>query len=264
MKCKAVAFAFAAFLGATYYACAQDSVSFAPPKSPSGGTPEIIGAKPVEPSEWPATVIISSGSIGCTATLVGPEVLLTAAHCLEAAGQVSVSLAGQQVGGTCTKHPHYSPSNPSPDFGLCKLDSPVTDIIFERIGTSIAISRVGTAVTLLGYGCTLAGGFDHQFGVLHVGTATVSSLPQGANLDTVVVGDAAVCFGDSGGAAYVSERPDGGSRAIFGVNSRGDIQKTTYVSSTDTTSFIDWAFAWSATNAVRVCGLFADVTGCHF
>lgn len=220
----------------------------------------LIGGQPADPKDWPASVYASANGSRCSATVIGERTVLIAAHCVGNGGNISFSAGSNGYRAQCTHHPSYR-RNDSADWALCLVDKTVTGIPFENLGVNEKL-QVGQEVRLTGYGCTRPGGGGGNDGIFRIGKATVRSTPNGTDYDTVTRGGGALCFGDSGGAAYV-EKPDG-SRSVFGVNSRGDIQTTSYLSSVYVDTFRDWATSWSATNGnVRLCGLHSDAIGCR-
>ncbi|PLU63509.1 hypothetical protein BMJ22_29255 [Sinorhizobium medicae] len=232
-------------------------------REPGAGDLSVIGAVPVSPTKWPATFIFRTGAGACTSTAVGSDVILTAAHCVIDGGSGSVQVKAKKIALTCYHHPDYATRNSTYDFALCKLSESLSGMAFENISTSLAHARNGQQVTLLGYGCTKEGGVDRDYGVLHEGPATVVRKPTQESADTVTNGGAAVCFGDSGGAAYFDTTASGANRVIFGVNSRGDINEFSFISSTATVAFVDWAVNWSAQHNARICGIDPKVRGCR-
>jgi hypothetical protein len=77
----------------------------------------------------------------------------------------------------------------------------------------------------------------------------------------VTQGGSALCFGDSGGAAYTTGAD--GSRVIFGVNSRGNIKDVSYLAAVMDTEFVSWAKTWAkASNNVKLCGIHSDAAYC--
>jgi len=244
-----------------------------------GDASELIGGTPAKPEDWPASVYARMSGAACSATVVGEKVLLIAAHCVSDGGTASFSAGGpNQYSSRCTHHPDYSftrwlddrllegirAKGATEDWALCHVDKVVTGIKYEKVLVDAAQfdCKAGKQVRLTGYGCIRSGGGGGNDGVFRVGLANVTSCPSGANNhDTVTRGASALCYGDSGGGAYL-EGADG-SRAIFGVNSRGNIRDTSYLSSTYTGKFKSWATTWAASKAVKICGLHADALGCR-
>ncbi len=251
----------AAFSMCSAPACAADSFQMMQPVQGTG-TPSVIGGEPVDPASYPATFIFQSNIGGCTSTAVGAKAILTAAHCVENGSTGEVTLKDDtKLKVTCEHHPHYS-INRTKDFALCSTSQPMKGFPFEVINTSIAYPAVGDTIRLLGYGCREKGGFDRTFGVLFTGLARISVIPEkDANIDTVAVGGAALCSGDSGGGAYVERA--GGRRSYFAVNSRGDINSFSYLSTTATPAFIKFAQAWAAKNDASLCGVNPTAEGCR-
>ncbi|MEO1110298.1 MAG: trypsin-like serine protease [Pseudomonadota bacterium] len=228
------------------------------------GAQDVINGVPTSSDIWPATRAVVSNEGSCTSTVVGEQVLLTAAHCLPDGGTIEAEIEGLQVQFDCEHHPEYVTDH-SLDFALCKTSQSIDGFYFERINTSIAYPQVGSTVVLLGYGCVTAGGHDGSFGTLFQGTGTVASRPSSASAYIVTTGPSAVCYGDSGGASYYLTSNDQGiaKREIIGLNSRGDIDTDSYISATATSQFISWATDWSDRNNVRLCGIHAEAKKCR-
>jgi len=242
------------------------------PISPPGGTPQVIGGVPTQPDLWPATLILRGGpASGCTVTVVGDHVVLLAAHCVNAHSAGVIKFRSGQPGSiVCDVHPAYKedqqptvPVNQTKDFSLCLSTRAFEGFPFERIGTSIADGRLHEQIRLLGYGCTLDRGVDHKFGVLFTGTTKVDQVPTSADdVYTVAKGEGALCYGDSGGGAYAD--PDvNNRRSLIGVNSKGNFSDTSFLSTTATETFINWALAWSQAMKANICGLHASAQNCR-
>jgi hypothetical protein len=238
----------------------MDAVELLP--TGAGTTGQVLGKTiPAIPSDWPATFTFKNvEGGGCTATAIGQKVILTAAHCVQdgSTGLVSTKAFSAQV--TCFHHPNY-PRDISSDFALCAVNGVIPKLGsgFERINSDPELLPSITTIILLGYGCLQPGGADRSFGTLYQGSADVQKLPGNDNF-IIAAGDAAVCFGDSGGGAFSSASP--ATRRLIGVNARGDISKTSWLASTSGPVFTNWARQWSADHGVQICGLAAMAQGC--
>jgi len=209
------------------------------PEAPSGvATAAIIGGK-IDAGD-PAVVLLASYPADqstldtCTAVLIAPAVLLTAAHCVDAANHPGHTFgiftgpdatAYETVGALIPKlvavqevhaHPDYDPAPPfHADIGVVVLAAPldVTPLPIERAPLEQAI--VGQPARIVGYGQTVYGEYNVS---KHQATTVVAGLPA---QDTVLVGDAAhrSCVGDSGGPALVMVA---GTETVIGVDSYSD------------------------------------------
>lgn len=238
----------------------SDGAELIAPDEPEGDL-KIMGGEPQSPQNWPATLIFETKTGGCTATAVGAQAILTAAHCINDNEEATLKTATSSVKLSCERHPRYALADSSLDFALCFAAQKLKGFAFENIGTSIAHPRKGQNVKLLGFGCTKEGGFDKSFGVLYLGDARVVRRPPGKDNYTVTAGAGAVCYGDSGGAAYYYSSSTG--RVVFAVNSKGDISEYSFLSSTFINDFTDWAIEWTEAKNVPICGLSPEATGCR-
>lgn len=223
--------------------------------------PEVIGANPADHAEWAATLIFRSPTgAPCTATAVGPRVILSAAHCIPDGMDAYVWIANSNVAIACERHPAYPAENA--DFTLCL----VTDTLsypakgFETINVDRQSPSVGEEVTLLGYGCYSKE--QRIFGNLYKGPATVETLASDSGL-ILTKGGAAICFGDSGGGAYRFLDEAKTIRRLFGVNARGDISTISALAVTATDLFINWSRQWAENKKVTICGIVPPPTGCR-
>ena len=220
----------------------------------------LIGGVPADITLWPASVYSANASGGaCSSTLIGDRVLLSACHCMANGAVVSFSAGANKYTARCEHHSEYK-GNKTADWALCLVDRPVTGVTYERLATQQSI-RIGDKVRLSGYGCTRAGGGGGNDGIFRIGIAEVSSIPSGKNYDVVTKGGAALCFGDSGGAAY-AEYADG-SREVFGVNSRGNIKNISYLPSVANPTMQAFAKDFASKHGVGICGLTPRAMACR-
>lgn len=221
----------------------------------------LIGGQPALKGEFPATVYASSGGGRCTANVIGPQAVVIAAHCVGDGKQVGFVIEGVNYSSICKHAPDYN-RNETADWALCKVTKVVEGIKYESLNTDEALLKTGQKITLTGYGCVQPGGGGGNDGTLRVGEAPIIKMPSGTNYDIVTQGEVALCFGDSGGPAYWydAERK---VRYQVSINSRGDIRKTSYLSSTANGAFKAFADSWMSQNAVEVCGLSAGAKNCR-
>lgn len=219
---------------------------------------------------WPSVFLFraSNPERFCSAVVIGPQVILTAASC--ATTQPSNATATIRVSGgripyrlTCAVHPRY-PQEPSADFALCKTDQPLPSARIERINTDPSLLALGSELMLVGYGCRdpITRAFDGQ---LSFAPSVVVAPPRTSAIEAVVAG-AAACAGDAGGGAFFTgdRRPEGPSPPLAGIISRGQPQGgQTILATTSSEAFVRWAKAWSSTpSGAAICGLDAAPHAC--
>lgn len=230
-----------------------------------GVGPELIGGKPAKTQDWPASFYSSSDDGGsCTSTLIGPQALLLAAHCVGNNRRAFIEVGNRLVGGTCTHAPEYV-SDDSADYALCLLEQMV-DTVFETIELDPRRVKKGDRLLLTGFGCTkpsvTGAGVPGNDGIFRIGRAAVVSLPGETEPNSIVTqDDRIVCPGDSGGGAY-AERD--GVRRLVSVNSRVIFsEKKSLLSSVATPAGRGFIERWATSNQQAVCGLNAKGEECR-
>lgn len=245
--------------GASSSSSAAPAFTLSRPREPEEGQPAVINAEPASPRDWPSTFVFN-GLDECTATAVGPRAILTAAHCVanNATGLLPWA-APNGIEITCTHHPLYPAE--AADFALCVAARDLPSTGYERVSADLSLLRQGTKVTLVGFGCTDPSPFGLTFGTLFSGPTFIQSGPREGNVSVTTQGGAALCPGDSGGAAYVNSE---GRRVIIGVNSRWSPALVSTLASTPTATFVDWALGWTRQKGVGICGIGSEpVDGCR-
>lgn len=259
-------------LNPTFEAAAQEnSIVFElfPDVAVSDVSPQLINGAVVNPRDFRGIARMTTGGT-CTAALIGPAVLLTAAHCVGNGQQIKFVVAGISIDATCTHAPGYDPFfKPSDDLALCLLSRTVTGLTYETVKLD-TVPIIGSEILLTGYGCTTQnGGIDGRLRVGRTETvtdqeasdaATNFNVPLGEvnsiyTLSDVPAGGAVICPGDSGGPAFEAGLDPKGPRKIVGVNSRttfnDGVSILAAVATADGAAFIrDWADA----NGQSVCG----------
>ena len=220
---------------------------------------DLIGGDVVTADEYPGVFYTSQGNSRCTGTLVGPRVVATASHCVSNGGSLTLKHNGVAFTGKCERAKEYN-GNATADWALCLLAEPIKDAIAETVNTDATRLELGKEITLMGYGCVKSGGGGGNDGKLRKGSAPIKSLPSGKDYDIVTKGKSALCFGDSGGPSFVVV---GEKRYQTGINSRGDISTTSYLSSLHVEPAKAFYKAFGDKNKVTICGIHADATGCR-
>lgn len=203
--------------------------------SPQESNLDVINGTPTNIPQVVRIVNINAGS-ACTATIVGPRVLLTAGHCASTGQTVRFRFNGQIRQAVATK----STAN---DLSLA-LVSGTLNISPATIGGSV---RVGQLVNLVGFGCTQPGGTGGNDGILRAGLSRVVGF---SGTDFVTKRGAALCFGDSGGPALVPN-----SLTVVGVNSRANILDTSFLERMDLQITRNFLKKFSVDNGVRISGI---------
>lgn len=219
----------------------------------------LINGTPVKAGTWPEVVNIRTGNSGCTGTVIGPRVLLTASHCGENGKVSSWKIDGKEYKGTFQRSKLY----PAKDHDVAAV---IVDKVIVSSSTDVAVKpatvaalnvlAVGQTVQNLGYGCTQAGGGGGNDGVLREGSSKVSGF---SNYDAVTKGGAALCFGDSGGPMYTADWNDT-TRKVVGVNSKGNIKDTNYITRLDSDESRKFLEDLVVEHKVDICGVNSNCT----
>ncbi len=256
---------------------------------PGGMVPQLRGGVAADSKDWPVSFFVSFqtpwGVASCTAVLVGPRALLTAAHCVPVDKKLAIAFGAGTFSSECEKNDRYegTPPDESADFALCRLDAPFSlpdGQRYETIDMEPLAQTIGKSVLLAGYGCASdtvrappAGPVacvDHKYRigtnvVVQSSLSTVARAPLTADYyqpgenNNLMTDDhgANLCPGDSGGPAFeitvgVESGGQYANRFVVAVNSRviyRDHSRKTYgaslLSSTGGPAFRLWATRWA-------------------
>ncbi|TFJ95066.1 thymidylate synthase [Platysternon megacephalum] len=133
------------------------AASTPPSTLPAGSSPvnrppvkTIVGGQKVKEGALQYVVKIS----GCTASLISPEWVLTARHCM--GGQNTVNYGSVNTSSMKSMRVVKSATHPSIDLALLKLASPIKNI--KPVKLADKNPAVGTEVKVYGWGMTSKGG----------------------------------------------------------------------------------------------------------
>lgn len=174
----------------------------------------------------------------CTATLVNPQTILTAAHCV-VSGTVQLDLSAQRhaaefwIGldvtqpaerlaiAECTPHPDYESSGIiAHDLAVCRLQQPFEDIKPIRVVTDDVTGFEDREVLVVGYGSPGESSAEAERGILRrLGMVVLAGTENTHWYYVTATSGSGVCYGDSGGPGLVEI--DGEMRQV-GVASYSD------------------------------------------
>lgn len=197
--------------------------------------PPVIGGRPVSRGDWPDVVAVLGDTGACSGTLIAPDVVLTAGHCVEIQPRVVIAntvdyatAAGERIPVKWARA--YPDWEHRYDIAVLVLDH-VAKPRPRAIATACLANDylgAGKAVQVIGFGLTSPTGTDDnttlrraELPILDPRCASDPSCERSiAPNGEFTAGGRGTdsCFGDSGGPAMLAT-PDGA--ALVGVVSRG-------------------------------------------
>ena len=222
------------------------------------------------PNDRAVVAVLVDGEGDCTGSLVAPDVVLTAAHCLVEdvdphatfsifTGQDLAEPGGGETVEVSAAIPNagYDLADDSGDVAVMILARPLAIPRLPIQRAPLADDLIGHPVRMVGYGDNTVQEPTSGFGRRRQATRPLIELDQ----DWVVVGDATAnqCYGDSGGPVLLEI---GGVEVIVGVNSWGphdDCDTFSYNTRLDSfLAFLDEHIPASTTTADAGAGSSSD------
>lgn len=260
-------------LGLGLSACGAPEVHELTVELPRNVEQPIFGGAVASGAFYDATVGLVQRSGGtlyrdtfCSGTLVTPDVVVTAAHCLDV-GKRKTRTASPDTLGVIVAidalndpnpyasavveaviHPGYDSRQLLNDIGLLRLAAPVPASVATPVpalpaSLGFTASDVGATLNFAGFGQTETGGSDVRMevdGVLGGLGCTVAGCYGADDPATQISYEqqtAGPCFGDSGGPAFIDR---GGQWYLGGVTSWGDNTCTQFGVSTRVDAYQAW------------------------
>lgn len=208
-----------------------------------GFHPLIIDGRVAEEGPWAAR-LLQGDQEACTSTVVAPNWILTAQHCVEGAGDTlnfNIGSLNQHEGENFKAKQGGVHVHDTADLALVELERP-TQATPSPLGTDGAVEN-GQTVQTYGWGATTTDGNegDNQSPVLKVADVTVTNVNGQDYRGGVAVeasrGDGIPAGGDSGGPMFAKSAVDG-KYVQVGVASTSDRQSVTAY--TKVTEYRDW------------------------
>ena len=171
--------------------------------------------------------LVAGGEVFCTATLIAPDVVITAAHCV-APGSVEVVFGASTDATVARRAVVHQRPHPVHDIAVMRLSIPAPDSIdpVAYRDAPLPPDVVGGRLRIVGFGLTSTGGAG-ELGVKHSGTTILETLDEhGFEFGPA---PSQTCRGDSGGPAFmVLDEVE----VLIGVTSTGDARCESYARDT--------------------------------
>lgn len=156
-------------------------------------------------------------TVTCSGTLVAPQVVLTAAHCVVGKSALEIHVGAPvgtgrfiQVTETVV-HPMFDDASHAYDLAIVRLAEPAGVTPVSLPSATLGASSIGMTARIVGFGTVMASGLTD--GERRTGTMTISAVDP--LTFTATPSPSNSCGGDSGGPVFVGDQ-------LVGVTIAGD------------------------------------------
>jgi uncharacterized protein (TIGR03382 family) len=189
---------------------------------PEDGTAEIVGGTLAPANKWPDAVAVLGNQGSCTGTLIAPDVVLTAGHCVGGMTQVIANTTDYNAAGgaraTIKTHTAYPNWETTYDVSVIVLNTPLAGVTPRPVATTECTMTTFTSkpmVQLVGFGATDVNAQAPNTKLYEVAVPVTDAVGTTAGLGFKAAvapggefgaGDGAKdsCNGDSGGPVYLN------------------------------------------------------------
>ena len=199
------------------------------PPTPIPHDSRIVGGVEATPGEFPWAIYLITGPYACGASLITPDWVLTAAHCIDGQSPSNMSATiGRHDLNTSTghtiniaqaiMHPNYNSSTFNNDIALLKLATPINDVTTIGLVTDdMTVDDAGNTMTVAGWGATSWQGPSSDVLLkvsMPIVTQAACSAAYGNGITSNMIcagvpeGGIDSCQGDSGGPMMVRNAAD--------------------------------------------------------
>lgn len=222
-------------------ACLLTSVAFGEYR------PRLINGTEVDMNQYKEIVQIKVEGASCTATVVGPKAIITAAHCARTGAEAVFNYSGKQYKAIMERSPVFPGQANDISIGVVNeiLPNAKPHTIWSQTPTQ------GLSIVLFGFGCSQPGGGDLADGKLRKGNNKVKDIAD-FYFSSNEAGGAALCFGDSGGPTFIEE---GGKLKVVGVNSKGNLHDLNQSSRVDIPLSKQFLNQVATSKGIEICGV---------
>ncbi len=233
------------------------------------GRPIIYGSPDTNPAHDAVVAVTDrSHQYFCSGTLIAPDVVMTAGHCLDgqSASNVDIFFGSDAYSGNgsyvhtseLAVHPDYDGYNILNDISLARLASAapsgVVPIPHLPAGLGLSAADEGQTIEFSGFGLTEHGSDGQK---LHVDGTIDTVCESGSGCGNVVPhafgyqqAGGGPCSGDSGGPAFILRS---GTEYVAGVTSYGDQNCTQFGVSTTVSDFAGWIENFIGGSGIEDC-----------